>query len=468
MNEVQVAHAGQSGTVPLVFISHKHVDRQIAKVLADFISEESRGEVDVHNSSNSDYLGPTTGERLTDALRSVLWRTDVLLLVYTAADQDWSFCMWEAGVATDSQSPDTRTVVLQCGDEEPPPFQGFVRVDLRSRDDVRKFVSDFFLDSGYFPRRKRGLTPRWKKESVLRVADELHAALATVIQPIPTHFANLWPTILLTVQSPVSDAVRSNAVDRAACRSAVSEGATVSSWFEFAAHLFGVDDIKGLSLTDLKDRWCQVTGIADTAWHVSCCDQIVDIMLGVAPVVREEELQKPDSDATLTPAVTRWRKSDDMEFELQFIDLSNPRGIAVEDRMLAAERIRFKEQEKTAGVLLVDLTEEMDARRINRLPILDQDKRVTFVVHKSIIDRYLISRRREMNSVSLDDLLRAEEYVPTITAMAFVPLTATMAEARKAMLEKPNCRDVFVTAHGDAADPIVGWLTNADFRRSRT
>jgi CBS domain-containing protein len=458
-------------SVPLVFISHKHVDRQIAGVLADFINEESRGEVDVHNSSNSSYLGPATGERLTDALREVLWRTDVLLLIYTSADQDWSFCMWEAGVATDSQSPDTRTVVLQCGDDVPPPFQGFVRVDLRNKEDVRKFVSEFFLDANYFPRRGRGLTPRWKRDSVLKAADGLHAALSAVIQPVASTFSYLWPSLQLRVDGTISDPVRANPVDRAACRAAVSQGARVSEWFQAAPDLFGVQDIKGATLGELRDRWSQATGSPDTAWHESCCDQIVDVILGVAPVVRQEELQRPGADTTLTPALTRWRRGvDDTDFEFEFIDMSNPRGIPVEARMLSVDRIQAKTVADAPKVKLVTLSADMMSQRINRLPVLDAESRIKFVVHKSVIDGFivaLITSGRLNDTVTLDDLLREPAHENLISAVVFVPPETSMADARLTMVAKKNCQDVFITPGGRPDEPILGWLTNTDFRRTK-
>lgn len=465
----------RSTDIPLVFISHKHVDRQIAQVIADFINEESRGEVEVHNSSNSNYLGPVGGERLTDALRQVLWRTDVLLLIYTAADQDWSFCMWEAGVATDSASPNTRTVVLQCGDEVAPVFQGFVRVDLRNRDDVRKFVIEFFLDAGYFPRRNRGLTPRWKRESVQHAADQLHAALSKVIQPANSSFSHLWPCIRLRVDRGTASVVRSHSTDRAgraACRVAVSEGAVVSGQFQGAIDLFGMADFKGKSFAQLLEDWEQASGEGDTAWHESCCDQIVDVLLSANPVVRQEELLQPRSGITFIPVLTRWKKGDDSEFEFEFIDMSNPLGITVDTKMLPLAEIKFERLENAQQISLTKLSEQLDAQKICRLPILDAESRLKFVVHKSVIDGFLVAllrkneKEKQIDQFSLSDLFKDSGSVGLIAAAAFVPIDSTMADARLAMINKERCQDVFVTEHGQADEPILGWLTNNDFRRS--
>lgn len=391
--------------------------------------------------------------------------------------------MWEAGVATDSASPNTRTVVLQCGDEVAPVFQGFVRVDLRNRDDVRKFVIEFFLDAGYFPRRNRGLTPRWRRESVERAADQLHAALGQVIQPANAGFSHLWPCIRLRVDRGVATLVRSSPSedkDRTPCRMAVSEGAVVSDHFQGATGLFGMSgtsDFQGRTLAQLLaswKQWKQASGEADTAWHESCCDQMVDVLRSASPVVRQEELTQPGSDITFTPALTRWRKGDDIEFEFEFIDMSNPRGIAVDARMLRLAEIQSEQLEGARQIRLTQISEKLDEQRICRLPILDAASRLKFVVHKSVIDGFLVALLRrsgkagQIDQACLGDLLSDPGSAGLITAAAFVSINATMADARLAMISREHCQDVFVTENGQEDEPVLGWLTNNDFRRRAT
>ena len=117
---------------PTIFISHKHSDSKIAQVLAGFLEEKSNGLVKVHLSSSPNFDGPRFGPSLNAQLRQALWTTDVLILVYTSADQDWSYCMWECGVASDSHSPETTIVVFQCGPDIPAPFQDVLRVNPES------------------------------------------------------------------------------------------------------------------------------------------------------------------------------------------------------------------------------------------------------------------------------------------------------------------------------------------------
>src|SRR5262245_54449735 len=96
---------------PLLFISHKHADAAIAQVVASFIEDRSNGTVSVYLSSSPDFAGPKFGKNLNAQLRETLWQTRALILVYTSQDADWSYCMWECGVATHPQSPDTSIIV---------------------------------------------------------------------------------------------------------------------------------------------------------------------------------------------------------------------------------------------------------------------------------------------------------------------------------------------------------------------
>ena len=108
-----------------LFISHKHFDRQIAEVLGRFIEERSAARIKVYLSSSPDFPGPRFGKALNAQLRDALWRTELLILVYTSADQDWSYCMWECGMAAHPHGPNTTLIVFQCGPDIPGPFRTF-------------------------------------------------------------------------------------------------------------------------------------------------------------------------------------------------------------------------------------------------------------------------------------------------------------------------------------------------------
>jgi len=178
---------------PTLFISHKHSDNKIAQVLAAFCEEKSGGRVKVHLSSNPDFKGPKIGKGLNAQLRHALWETDVLILIYTSSDQDWSYCMWECGVANDSQSPETNIIVFQCGSEYPALFNDVVRVNVRNLDDIKRFMNQFLRDADFFPSIKGAIAPNLRDTFVESAAKQLYDNIASVLPP-PLPYEREWPT----------------------------------------------------------------------------------------------------------------------------------------------------------------------------------------------------------------------------------------------------------------------------------
>jgi len=146
-----------SESEPLFFISHKHADKELAEVFADFINKQSGGRVRLYLSSSWKYEGPRF-DNLNTALTNALWEAEALLLVYTQADQDWSYCMYEWGVTRQKGSPPTRTVLFQCADAVPAPLGDEVRYNARTEEDTRKFVNSFLTDKHFFPAREDSVT----------------------------------------------------------------------------------------------------------------------------------------------------------------------------------------------------------------------------------------------------------------------------------------------------------------------
>lgn len=171
---------------PRLFISHRHTDREIADVIRGFVTDRSGNDVVVHqsSSSSSDAQAPKIGRNVNRELTTWLWKTDVLVLVYTDHDRDWDYCMWECGVATHSESEATSVIVLQCGRERPRVFADQVAVDIRDAEKVRRFVSDFLTDPNFFPGRNEALTRFLPNDAnVERAAQGLYDDLQKVVPP---------------------------------------------------------------------------------------------------------------------------------------------------------------------------------------------------------------------------------------------------------------------------------------------
>src|SRR6202043_3172076 len=142
---------------PSVFVSHRHDDARIADVLRSFIRRVTAGAVDVHQSSYEG-SGPEIGKILSEELGHKLAESEIVLLLYTVADENWSYCMWECGVAFDPRKEDTRIIVLQAGGAVPAPLKDRVRVRLNEEESVRGFVKKFMTDANFFPRLSTAIT----------------------------------------------------------------------------------------------------------------------------------------------------------------------------------------------------------------------------------------------------------------------------------------------------------------------
>ena len=96
-----------------------------------------------------------------------------------------------------------------------------------------------------------------------------------------------------------------------------------------------------------------------------------------------------------------------------------------------------------------------------------------YIVHRSMIDKFIVKKvlspgdAANAGNLTLADLL-ADLEMKEIFENTFVVLKrqGTLAEAQSAMLTRPGCSDVFITALGNLNEPVQGWLTNVDIARN--
>lgn len=176
-----------------LFISHRHLDSALADVVRSFVTRRSGGRVTVFQSSSASAEGPRIGRQLNQELVTSIWASNMLLLLYTTPDQDWSYCMWECGVALDAASPDTRIVVFQCAGQSPPLFAADVCVDIHKLVDIQKFADEFLTSPDFFPDYGQSVTDFLPdSQEVREAAQELYDALAAVA-PDNTSAPGSWP-----------------------------------------------------------------------------------------------------------------------------------------------------------------------------------------------------------------------------------------------------------------------------------
>jgi hypothetical protein len=181
---------------PLLFVSHRHADREIADVVREFVTFRSGGDVVVYQTSSADAQAPKIGRNVNRELMQALWKSEVLVLIYTGQERDWDYCMWECGVATHSESDDTNVIVLQCGRQLPRVFADQVAVDIRDPERVRRFVNAFLTDPGFFAGRNEAVTRFQSNDAnVERAAQALYEDLQRVVPPDDDDQLEEWPAV---------------------------------------------------------------------------------------------------------------------------------------------------------------------------------------------------------------------------------------------------------------------------------
>lgn len=463
---------------PLIFISHKTTDSKIATVIAKFIRDRTSNAVDVFLSSNWTFEGPRFGPGLNQELKAKLWVTDVLIFVYTSADQDWSYCLWECGVASDSGSPDTHMIVFQCGNDVPTPFVSDLRVDVRNPEHIRRFTKQLLKDP--LPSRSQALFPDIAQETLETAALELFENLKKVLPDSPD-LVNEWPAWpflrigLPQLEVKKLEKVEGNRVERMKLsREILTEHAVVVKSDPRAAQLFGLANITDKNkFNDLLQLWKQRFPAKDATWFDSCCEQIrVGARMGF-PVIWRNPMKTVGDDSEYTPVLSRVRRipfGETVHFDLYFYNLSDPQAVLAASRMIPLEKLFYKniDESPAESIKLKDLVGELEKEGVNRVPIFNGEKHPLYIVHRSMIDKFGMKNvwgqsGKNPADFTLADLL-AEPEMKEMFENTFVTISAqcSLAEAKSAMLARPNCSDVFVTENGSRDEKVLGWLTNVD------
>ena len=283
-------------TGPTVFISHRHADKAIAEVVAEFLVERSAGAATIFCSSHTDFVRPIAGDNLTVSLKHALGASHLVVLIFTSAAEDWSWCMWECGIATDpNDERPTKVVVLQCGDSAPRPYGDQVRVDARSRDSLTGFVKTVLTTTDYFPEVGTSLTKfSGESKQIKEYAEVLHTDLGKVLatlQHAEVEERSASTYFCIEIDRDAVGELRAggggsteSAADLVRTRARVVDERGAEGLFSFH-----VDD--GISLGTLFERWSgqrKDLGIDDPAtvhWCDSVVEQIITVTSGRFPVV---------------------------------------------------------------------------------------------------------------------------------------------------------------------------------------
>lgn len=123
------------------------------------------------------------------------------------------------------------------------------------------------------------------------------------------------------------------------------------------------------------------------------------------------------------------------------------------------------EKDKKLKADLIDALMEKDKNfPKNRLPILTSDLKPKYIIHRSIIDRFIvknIAAGKNMNELTLQDMLDDKDFSKYLKeSFGTIKPTSNLAEAKNLVDNIEVCLDVFVTEDGSANSKTLGWITN--------
>ena len=142
-------------------------------------------------------------------------------------------------------------------------------------------------------------------------------------------------------------------------------------------------------------------------------------------------------------------------------------SIPAKDKMIARADMFAKTLPEDKIKLVETLDELEKTKKGSRIPILNDPGHPAYMVHRSMIDRYLADQARKTPppdpaTLTFKNLLTDDPDLGKWAKQSFAVIKedSTLAEAKSAMERISGCQDVFLTKGGTESEPVIGWVTN--------
>ena len=148
--------------------------------------------------------------------------------------------------------------------------------------------------------------------------------------------------------------------------------------------------------------------------------------------------------------------------------------ILVTEKMIPVNKITsyIIPENQPLNKINIEVLYNLLSETITRVPVLDNNGVLKFVIHQSAIYKFIFEKSREaskkgeafnLKELTFDDFLNHQGIKELVSeAVAFLPKNATILHAKEEMEKIKYCQDVFVTESGKREEKILGWLTNVD------
>lgn len=316
---------------PLLFISHRHWDAELADVVREFVEDKGSGRIGVFQSSAPEADHPRAGSKLTPEVHEALWAAEVVILIYTT-DEYWSSCAYEMGVAR-RRGGGERIIVLHVGGAPPWMLADSVSINLRKLDEVHRFVADFMTDKHFLGRSQSAITKHERGSQVVaRAADELYQRFAKILPAEDVEDWPPYPYLRMELSFEHARELPRSPEDEEAAANAIRRHAIVTYADIEAARLFDMrrmfpgssrDARCAVPFSDVIDSWRVSYPNSKSRWLEALSAQIVDCVQGGFPTLVWELMRsrKRGDDTWYAPFLARVRKNPSRktwEFDVYF------------------------------------------------------------------------------------------------------------------------------------------------------
>lgn len=246
-----------------IFISHRHEEKNIADIISKHLQSWGIPRDDIFQSSDAKG-GVRIGGKLTEGLKEALSKTSLLIFIYTHKMHDWSYCMWECGVAMDPKTEDTNIVVFECAGESPAVFQPDVRVNV-PQGGIKQFTYQFHKKDGFFPKQP-AFGPRFADEVLDEKAEQFQKDLMKVIPGGEYKETPLLHLIKLSL-APEHVAAVLKEEEPDAAHDYIYNNLLIEEASPYCPQHFGFNTFnKGIKWSSVVERWQKKVEIVQASW----------------------------------------------------------------------------------------------------------------------------------------------------------------------------------------------------------
>lgn len=242
-----------------IFISHRHEDKKLADVFREQLNEWTQKKCHITQSSDP-RSGIPGGRNLIEEIQKALRKTHLLIFLYTVPEADWSYCMFECGIAADN---DAIIIVFQFGGKAPDPLRQLVRIEYDEAG-IKSFTSHFHQMQKHFPKVKGPFVAGDISDDLIDVRAKLlweKLQVTKLIKQRRPVVRWLFLKLRLKLEPKELEAIRNQSIDENKTDVEVTEEdiakrcvVTKESEQSALGHL-GYSEKTELSLIDLYTRW---------------------------------------------------------------------------------------------------------------------------------------------------------------------------------------------------------------------